>query len=111
MPIAHCFVKRKDIPQTLLDTMVREWGMRIGVAEKDICINLVSNFLQAGKSYEVVVNLYLPTLWAEKDILNIQQNLLEILSENLRVGKKDIFIMTSMIRPGYVVEDGQTIRW
>lgn len=111
MPIANCFIKRKDIPETLLDTMVREWGMRIGVAEKDICLNFISGFVQAGRSYEVMVNLFLPNLWAEQDIRNIQQSLLDILSGSLHLKKEDIFIMTSVIASGHVVENGQIITW
>lgn len=111
MPIVHCFVKQKDIPEPLLDSIVKEWGMRIGVAENDICINMVNGFMQAGKSYAILANLYLPALWPDRDVRNIQQNLLEVLSGNFRVREEDIFIMTSMIQPGHVVENGQIITW
>ncbi|MBC9796109.1 hypothetical protein [Sinomicrobium weinanense] len=111
MPILHCFVKQKDVPELLLDSIVKEWGMRIGVADNDICINMVSGFVQAGKSYAILANLYLPALWSDQDVRNIQQSLLEVLSGNFHVREEDIFIMTSIIQSGHVVENGQIITW
>lgn len=112
MPIANCFLK-KEIPITseLLEQIVADLSATIGVDVKDICLNIVNDFYQAGQQYKVFVNLYLPSLWFPKDVNKVQLAFLETLVKHLAVTYEEIFIITSIVQPGNVVENGEIIDW
>jgi hypothetical protein len=111
MPIATCFLKNKSINPEELQQLVNEWAALIQVDQKDICVNAVTGFQQAGQNYELMINLYLPSLWSEKDVGKIQTSLLELFCQYLNLNVSEVFIMTSIIQSGHVVENGEIVRW
>lgn len=111
MPIATCFIKNNKISKQQWDTLSAEWAQRIGVDVKDICLTMVTGFIQSGQTYEALVQLSLPSLWAKEDIKTIQMELLSLLSELLKVSSDQIFILTTIIQSGHVVENGKVVKW
>jgi hypothetical protein len=110
MPIAICFLN-KSVERDIMNQIAREWSDNIGVDSKDICINYIQNFYQAGQQYEALVNLYLPSLWTDSDIKKIQNELLNVLVKHLHITHNLVFIITSIIESGHVVENGNIITW
>lgn len=110
MPIATCFLKNR-IENNTLNKIASEWGKSIEVDSKDICINYIQNFNQAGQQYDALVNLYLPSLWSDNDIEKIQNELLNMLVKHLHITHDRVFIITSIIKSGHVVENGDIITW
>lgn len=110
MPIANCFLKN-HVENNTPNKIASDWGNTIGVDEKDICINFVQNVIQAGHEYEALVNLYLPSLWTKNSIKKIQTELLNMLVKHLNITQDQIFIMTSIIQSGHVVERGEVVEW
>ena len=111
MPIAYCFVKDKPGIKAHLQKLVSDWANEAGVDPKNITINLVTIQHQVGNPYAVMINLYLPTVWSEEDVQRIQVSLLKVAMNHFQVEAKEIFVMTSLIQSGHVVEDGKVVRW
>ena len=111
MPIAYCFVKDKPSIRSHLQKLASDWATEAGVDPKNITINLVTTEHRVGNPYAVMINLYLPTAWSEEDVQRIQVSLLKVVMNHLQVEAKEIFIMTSLIQSGHVVENGRVVRW
>lgn len=111
MPIATCFLKNKSIDPEELQKLIKEWAAIIRVDQKDICVNIITDFLQSGQNYALLIHLYLPSLWEEEKIVKIQTSLLELFCHYLDLKIPDVFIMTSIIQSGHVVENGEIVRW
>ena len=111
MPIANCFIKDKKVSQQELQQLAEKWASDAEVDVKDICLTFIPNCIQAGQQYIALANLYLPSLWNDEQIHHIQKSLLRIICEFLRVESSEVFIMTSMIQSGHVVESGEIVKW
>ena len=112
MPIAYLYVnKRVKIDETQSERLIDDWS-KIANVNKEYCtINVVENFIQVGTLYKVMVNLYLPSLWEEDDIRKIQKSLFESIVNNLDIEPNDVFIMTSVIQSGHVLDKGTLEEW
>lgn len=111
MPILHLCTSNISPTKEQLDTLVVEWANEIAVNIKDININLIETKIQAGNEYKIIANLYLPSLWNDEDISHIQLSLGRLIIKHLNLTLKDVFIMTSIIQSGNVVENGNTKKW
>jgi hypothetical protein len=111
MPIANCYIRNRDLVPGELSNMVSEWARIIEVDTQDVCVNVISGFVQLGKNYTVLVDLNLPSVWQDKEIRKIQVSLLDVLQKYLEVPPEQIFIMTNIIHSGRVVENGEIVVW
>lgn len=111
MPIATCFLKNKKADKNTLDVIANEWSTAINVDVKDISITFVQDYYQAGQNYSALVYLYLPSLWSEKSINNIQTELINLLVKHLNISHDRILIITSIVQSGHVVENGGIVTW
>lgn len=111
MPIANCYIKDTQVINNEFQDLATLWAEKINVDVKDICLTFIPNCIQAGQQYEILVNLYLPSLWKKDAIKNIQKSLLMILAGHFHISPKHIFIMTSIIQSGNVVENGEVVEW
>lgn len=111
MPILHLYTSNISPTKEQFDTLVVEWANEIAVNIKDISIILIETKIQAGNKYKIIANLYLPSLWNAEDISHIQLSLSRLITRQLNLTSKDVFIMTSTIQSGNVVENGKTIKW
>jgi len=111
MLIINCFTERKELRDQILINLVHQWSEKIQVDEKDITMTFVTKYVQVGHKYEFMVFMYLPILWSNKSISNVQTTLLELLIDTFKVTPKEIFILTNTIESGNVVENGKEITW
>jgi len=111
MPIAHCFCNEIKISENMLSEIAGQWAADIDVDLTDITLNAIPLAAQAGKNYALLVNLYLPSLWQEQDVTRIQESLVRILCAKLQLKAADVFVLTTIIQPGHVYENGTTLRW
>lgn len=110
MPILVCYTRERH-KQKDWDKLVQHWGERIQVAQKDICLNVITDFTQAGANYKLLANLYLPSLWPEPSIKHIQKSFLACAEEFLDIQQKSIFLMTQIIQSGHVIDRGSLEEW
>ena len=111
MPIANCFIKEKKIARQNIQDLAEKWASEVKVDVKDICLTFIPDCIQAGQQYKVLVNLYLPSLWSKDQVKHIQKSLLGILCGFFNVDASKVFIMTSNIQSGHVVENGEIVKW
>lgn len=110
MPIATVFSKIQISRQTL-HTIVSQWAENSSLDTDDVTLNVIPEFMQEGMNYSLLVNLYLRSLWPEEDIVKIQMALMQALQQNLKAPSDEIFMITSLIQSGHIVENGDIVRW
>jgi hypothetical protein len=111
MPIATCFLKEGAITEEIIQQIAQGWATDIGVATHDVCLTVVSNYVQAGRTYAAMVHLLLPTLWQPHEVRKIQKSLAKHIASHLQVKFADIFIISSMVESGNVLENGNVVEW
>ena len=111
MPIANCYIKNKQVSQGELEELAGKWAEKLHIDIKDICLTVLTDFTQVGQQYEVMINLFLPSLWAEEDVKTIQKTLLELLKSYLKINSSEIFLITSIVQSGHVMENGKIAEW
>ena len=111
MPIANCYIKNKQVSQGELEELAGKWAEKLHIDIKDICLTVLTDFTQVGQQYEVMINLFLPSLWAEEDVKKIQKTLLELLKSYLKINSSEIFLITSIVQSGHVMENGKIAEW
>ena len=110
MPIVNCYTTKK-VSAELWDQLILTWAKEIAVSEKDISIHVFNTFSLAGEQYELKVELYLPSLWSEEAIRNIQNSFLISSEQILGIKHKDTFLMTQVIKSGHVIDRGRLEEW
>lgn len=111
MPIAICNIKNKAISNKILEPLVSKWADKIGVNIRDISITFVPNCIQFGQQYDILCNLYLPSLWEKENVNLIQNELLVVLVDAFKIQTENIFIITNIVQSGNVVENGKIVEW
>jgi hypothetical protein len=111
MPIANCLVRHRKITPEEIQKLAEEWALEIGVDAKDVCLTFIPNVIQGGQQYEALVNLYLPSLWSDADIRHIQTSLSTLLTKFLNTERSAVFIITSIVQSGHVIENGDVVDW
>ena len=111
MPIANCYIQNKHISRDKLEELAGKWAEELHIDVKDICLNVLTDFIQVGKQYEVMVNLFLPSIWSRHDVKTIQKTLLELLMSYFKIESSKVFLLTSIIQPGHVLENGEIVEW
>ena len=111
MPIATIYLKNKPMYAGEFGHLVQQWAKNLNLDLEDICLTIITDFIQAGAQYDVMVTLFLPSTWSGKGVKRIQVTLLKLLMEHLKVEASGIFIMTSIIESEHVVENGEVVSW
>lgn len=58
-----------------------------------------------------MVTLLLPSIWSKPDITSLQVGLAKALALHYDASLEDIFISTSIVNSGMVVESGKEVKW
>lgn len=111
MPILNCYTSKTNLRDSQWDRLVESWAKMISVEQKDITIQVFTDFVQAGEKYELKVELYLPSLWPDHAIIHIQQSFLTLAEKMLKIKQSDIFLMTQIIQSGHVIDRGNMEEW
>ncbi|BFM48913.1 hypothetical protein [Marinomonas sp. THO17] len=109
MPIANCLVSSKCQPGNT--NLIDLWANASGQSSEQMTVTISHYDQQFGHDYEVIVNLYLPSLWSKNTISLLQTGLSKALSEHFSLPIEQVFIMTSLIDSGFVVESGEAVNW
>ena len=111
MPIANCLILNEKHLTANIEILASEWARLIPTNQEYITISFIKVVEQLGKQFEIMVQLYLPSIWKAEEVEKIQLTLLKVLTENLKVKTEEIFIMTSIIQSAHVVENGEIQTW
>lgn len=112
MPVANCIITSLCQKRPTVSTdLVEIWAAESGVSSEHMTINLVTSDEQQGCHYAVMVNLLLPTLWTASEVSSLQLGLARALTLYFDVNLKEVFIVTSIVNSGLLVEAGKEIKW
>lgn len=109
MPIAHCYTSL-DISGKE-EALIENWQRYSGKESDEMTINVMSVQTQAGKSYAMMVQLFLPDLWTQQAIQELQEGLVKAFMQTLSLNQSDVHIITHLVSSGRVCEDGRTLEW
>ena len=109
MPIANCIVAPGREPGRL--DPVALWAKLSGRPAEQMTINLVSGIRQHGSRYAGMATLWLPSAWPAADVSALQEGLAGALAKYLKASPAEIHVITQLVEPGRVVENGREVRW
>lgn len=109
MPIANCIVF-PDCAAAEND-LIALWATESGQSAQHMTINIVTGSAQFGNRYPVMATLSLPSLWLKPDISALQTGLARALARYYQLPLAQVHVVTSIVEPGFVVEDGKEIEW
>ena len=113
MPIANCFInsERYDGDLNAIGDLVALWSKRTGESAQHMSLNFMLTDLQQGSRYVVMAWLYLPSLWSSVGATRLQIELAQALAEGLEIDLNEVHVVTTMIKSGFVVDDGKQVEW
>ncbi|MBY6196832.1 hypothetical protein [Vibrio hangzhouensis] len=112
MPVALCFTAPDlKFPKRHAPDIVELWSKHSGVDVSDMTVTLIPSELQLGKSYAVIGQLNLPSIWSAVNITALQLGLVQALVDGLAIDESQVLVMTSLVESGLVVESGQEVKW
>ena len=112
MPIANCIItpkcqKGSDVSGNLIDL----WASESKKSSEKMTINILTSSEQLGQQYTIIANLLLPSIWSSSDISSLQLGLAKALSLSFDLSSKEVFVSTSIVESGMVVEAGKEVDW
>lgn len=112
MPIAFFYgVGADNLSKNRCERIIEDWSQTANLSKELCTINVIPNTIQAGNAYKLMVKLYLPSLWSEEEVRHIQQSLSQSIHKNLGLEPEDLFVMTSIIQSGHVIDRGKLEVW
>lgn len=114
MPIANCFISPCHYVQgDNANDLIRLWVEHAGIqqAESEMTVNVLLINSQAGKKYSAMATLLLPPIWSNDDISSLQLGLAKAISQHYSLRLDQVFITTSIVNSGFVVENGREVTW
>jgi len=112
MPIANCIITSKCHNNTGgSSNLIDLWAKESKSSSEHMTINIITSSEQLGNKYSIMATLLLPSMWSESDISSLQLGLAKALKSHYGVSLEDVFISTSIVSSGLVVESGKEIKW
>lgn len=112
MPIANCLVTKKSYHEAKSsETLIELWATESGKSSEHMTVNIIENSEQQGNAYDIMANLYLPSLWSKRDVDLLQIGLAKTLAEYFNVGVNRVHVITHIVVSGMVVENGELVEW
>lgn len=109
MPIANCIIAPELKGKG--NDLVTMWSHESSKAAEQMTVNIIRREQQYGNKYDIIVDLWLLSLWPESDISDIQLGLARALSKHFDVTPDQILIMTQPLTSGHVVEGDLELDW
>ena len=112
MPIASCQVSKKCFERRS-DTIdpIRLWADISGKSAEHMTISISCTDVGFGKTYDVLAQLLLPDVWSQDDIASLQVSLAKALASYFSISVNSVFVATTIVNSGNVVEDGEIQHW
>lgn len=110
MPIANCFIKNK-MNFSNIDSLLKTLSDKLTLSISDITINFIRSSEQVGRSYDLMIFLYLPTLWKQEDVERVELTFVNTFSDHFKLSSNNIFLITTMVQSGHVVDNNKIQRW
>ena len=112
MPIANCIItskyqKNSDNSSRLIEL----WASESKKPSEHMTINIITSNEQLGKQYHIMASLLLPSIWSGSDISSLQIGLAKALALHFNASLSEVFVATTIVNSGMVVEAGEQVEW
>lgn len=97
--VANCQIKNRMIPEHHLNRVLEDCISHTGIEQKNICLSFSPIILQTGRSFELIINLFLPATLAPEEVRSITTGLPAIMARHLAIRPEDIWTTTTLIQP------------
>jgi hypothetical protein len=112
MPIAHCIVSPAALNSAAHGSdPAKIWAQLSDESAEELTVTLVKREQQYGKSYHVMAQLYLPSIWSIEKIQMLKLNLAEALSIHFSIPVSEVFVITRIVESEDVIENGEIANW
>jgi hypothetical protein len=112
MPIVNCFIAPGlDPAQTNQQDIIDLWGKEANQSTGHMAINWIRCTMQTGHSYPVMAELSLASLWSAEHISDIQVGLAKALAIYFSLSLEQVFVLTTIVESGRVVDNGREVIW
>ena len=109
MPIANCIISSDCIEGS--GNLVELWSSESDISSEHMTINIIASSKQIGNKYRVMANLYLPSMWSDQNITELQVGLARALAQYFTLALSEVHVVTSIVKSGLVVESGENSTW
>lgn len=93
--IANCQIKNRMIPEHHLNRILQDCIQHTGLKEQEICLSFSPMILQAGRRFEIIINLFLPDSLPLLQRQQIQSGLPDIIAKHLAIPQEYIGLTTT----------------
>ena len=91
--------------------MIELWASESKKSPEHMTINIITSSQQLGNKYPIMANLMLPSIWSSSDISLLQIGLANALSLYFNVSLEEVFVSTSIVNSGMLIEAGEEVEW
>tara|TARA_Y100001960_G_scaffold314713_1_gene379313 strand:+ start:895 stop:1197 length:303 start_codon:yes stop_codon:yes gene_type:complete len=91
--------------------LIDRWGVHSGFNPSEMTFTVLKAEEQMGKSYDAICTLYLPSLWSRESISLLQTGLAKAIAEVYQLESTKVIVITSIVEPNRVVENGEEVSW
>jgi len=112
MPIANCIITSKCQSHSASSSnLIELWANESKISSEHMTINIITSNEQLGNKYAIMATLLLPSIWSKSDITSLQVGLAKALTVHYDAPLEDVFISTTIVNSGMVVESGKEVKW
>jgi hypothetical protein len=109
MPVANCIVSPDK--RSGAGDLIKLWSRESGISSENMTINIIVADRQFGRSYSVMADLLLPSMWSGQSISALQTGLTRALAHYFLLDLQEVLVATRIIPSGRVVENGEEVTW
>ena len=110
MPIANCILRVSPDTEAC-EGVLGELSRRLDIEPENITLNFTNSDHQVGQRYDLMIHLYLPSLWTAEEAEKIGLVFIEVISKGLGVRSEDASLITTIVQSGHVIDNGTVQRW
>lgn len=112
MPMANCIITSECQDRSAgSSNLIELWANVAKKPSEHMTVNIITSEEQLGNKYAIMATLLLPSIWSKPDITSLQTGLAEALRLYYDVSIEDVFVSTSIVNSGMVVESGKEVKW
>ena len=93
------------------DALIARWCTFSEISADEMTVNIVELRAQAGRPYDAMAWLYLPSRWTKLEREDLGLALSRALAEGIGVPTERIFVALTILDPGHVFESGRVMPW
>lgn len=93
--IANCQIRNRMIPKYHIDQLLEDCAQQTGITPEEICFSFSHLILQAGRQFELMMQVLIPAGIPDEQAIQINALLPELVAKHLRIQPEKIWVSTT----------------